>query len=380
MIFRNGYFRVVLGQTTSSGAQAAFYFIFAIFLQPHDYGTLGFIIALAGVASIVSRFGINQSVIKSQAKNEKQLSSSLNSIVFLFSIIASIILIPINQLAALLAFASTLFFLNASNVIGLKNYKKFAIIHFQRGALILALPIIFYFLIGFDGILIGLFIAYIISGFGFFTRVKITKQIFYDFKRNFQELLHNFGVDASMALVRFVDKIVIGSFVGFNFLGFYQLNIQFVFASEILLGALYQFLLSEESSGKKHKKTTAFVILLSIGLSLTIVFSAPFFIPIFFENYIDGIESLQIIALSIIPLAFAFVLLPKLQSVNSSKVGFCALVRIGSLVLLLVLLGNSMGLMGLSLAVLISTTLYTIFLLLLFISEKNNFKSDHIRG
>ncbi len=57
-----------------------------------------------------------------------------------------------------------------------------------------------------------------------------------------------------MSFVRFVDKIIIGSFAGFGILGVYQLNIQFIFGIEILLGALHQFLLSEESSGKKHKK------------------------------------------------------------------------------------------------------------------------------
>jgi len=375
-MFKNKFFHVVLGQTTSSGAQSLFYFIFAYFLQPDDYGTLSYIIALAGVASITSRFGINQSVIKFQAKNEKKLSSSLNTMVFLFSIIASILLIPINQFASLLTFASTLFFLNSSNMIGLKHYKKFALLHFKRGALILVLPILFYFLIGFNGILLGLSVAYVISGFGFFNRLSFSKQIFSDFKRNFHELFHNFGVDVSVSLVRFIDKIVIGSFVGFDFLGLYHLNIQFIFGLEVLLGALYSFLLSEESSGKTHTKTSVFVILLSIGISLILAFSAPFFIPIFFENFTDGIEGLQIMLLSVIPLSFSFVLLPKLQSVNTSKVGFSAIIRIGSLVLLLILLGNFMGLVGLSLAVLISSTLYTIFLLLLFINEKNNFKTN----
>jgi O-antigen/teichoic acid export membrane protein len=377
-MFKNGYFHVFLGQSASSGAQAVFYFIFAIFLQPGEYGTLSFIIALAGIASIISRFGNNLSVIKFQAKNEKKISSSLNSIVFLFSIIASIILIPINQYASLLTFASTIFFLNTSNLIGLQNYKKFALTHLKRGILILVFPIIFYYIIGFDGILIGISIAYLISGFGFLFKLKFSKEIFLDFKRNFHELLQNFGVDVSISLVRFIDKLVIGIFVGFGFLGVYQLNIQFVFGIEILLGALYSFLLSEESSGRKHKKTTLFVIISSIGITLFLIFSAPFFIPIFFENFTDGIESLQIMLLSVIPLTFSFVLLPKLQITNSPKVGFSGIIRIISLIFLVILLGNFMGLMGLSLAVVISSSLYTLFLLILFINNKNHLKSSFI--
>lgn len=55
-----------------------------------------------------------------------------------------------------------------------------------------------------------------------------------------------------------------------------------------------------------------------------------------------------------------------MQAVESSKVGYSAIVRIGSLLILLSVLGNAYGLIGFSLSVLISSILNTIFLYFLY--------------
>ena len=47
---------------------------------------------------------------------------------------------------------------------------------------------------------------------------------------------------------------MIAPLLGFTSLGIYQFNIQILFGLELIPIAIHSFLLSEESSGKKHKK------------------------------------------------------------------------------------------------------------------------------
>jgi len=55
---------------------------------------------------------------------------------------------------------------------------------------------------------------------------------------------------------------------------------------------------------------------------------------------------------------------------ESKKIGFSAIVQIGSLLLLIAILGEIFGLVGLSFAVLISTLVSTAFIFLLYKKEK----------
>jgi len=61
----------------------------------------------------------------------------------------------------------------------------------------------------------------------------------------------------------------------------------------------------------------------------------------------------------------------KLQAKQSTKVGFVAIARIVPLLVLIGILGNFYGLVGLSLAVLFSTIIESSFLFVLFLKSKN---------
>ena len=129
---------------------------------------------------------------------------------------------------------------------------------------------------------------------------------------------------------------------------------------------LHSYLLAEESSGVRHKKISYLVILGSVVIALTAVVLAPFFVNEFFPKYSEGVFSLQIMVLSIIPLTVSSVFSAKLQAKESTKVGLSAIVRIGTLMVLLAILGELYGLVGLALSVLFSIIINTIFLFILY--------------
>jgi len=367
----NNFSFVMFGRIISSGLQALFYLIFAAMLDPSSYGNLSYIIAIAGTFSIISRFGLNQTVTIYQAKQESILSNNLNVLSVITTVTASLILLFFNIYAALLCLSMSLFIMNIHNFMGLKKYKKYMFVDILKGILIITLPIIFYFIFEIPGIVLGMSISYLVCSLNFLKLLSLRQNNFKNFGINPKILLHNFGVDLSIHAPKFVDKLIVFPILGYSMTGIYQLNMQILFGLEMLPIALHSFLLSEESSEKKQTKIIFLAIVISILIAVSSIFIAPFFIEELFPKYSEGIFSLQILLISIIPLTINSILNAKLQAKNSTLVGFSAILRIGSLLLFLGLLGNFYDLLGLSLAVLISISLTTIFLLIIFFKPKN---------
>jgi len=85
-----------------------------------------------------------------------------------------------------------------------------------------------------------------------------------------------------------------------------------------------------------------------------------------FPKYSDGISGLQVMVLAIIPQSVSSIFGAKLLARESTKIGYSAIVQIGSFLLLISLLGELYGLVGLGLAVLISVSANTLFLYFLY--------------
>ena len=201
-------------------------------------------------------------------------------------------------------------------------------------------------------------------------RVTIKVKTFDLLKKNYKVLINNFAVDSSATLVLFVDKILVGAMFGFVSLGFYHFIMQILLGVEILPRALYLFLLSEESRGKKHKKINYFVVFGSGLVVLVVIFFSPFLIEQFFPKYTEGILPLQILIISLIPLSVSHIITAKMQAAESIKVGYSAIVRISSLLILISYLGSIYGIIGLVFSVLTSSILNTIFLYFLYRHSK----------
>ena len=361
---------VTIGNVVSTGLQAIFYLAIATILEPELFGEMSYLIAIAGTFSLFSRFGLNQSVTVYQAKKNVTLSNQINVLAAITSGAASIVLLFINEYAAILCLGLSFFIMNQHNIWGLKKYKRGMFYAITRALLILAVSIPLFYVFEIPGILIGLAISNFIASFDFMKSLRKI-QSFNLVKQNFNVIFHNFGVDVSTNLPRIVDKVLIAPLFGFFFVGIYQFNMQILFGLEILPIVLHIFLLSEESSGKVHKKLISLVVIGTVLLTIISIFLAPIVIESWFPKFSEGIFPLQILIISLIPLSFTAIFSAKLQAKESTKVGLTAIIRIGSLLGLITLLGNLYGLLGLSIAVLLSICVNTIFLGILYYKEKN---------
>jgi len=352
--------------------QAVFYLLFAALLEPESYGEFNYLIAIAGTVALLSRFGLSQTATVYRAKENSKVADQVNTLAVLSSSVAAVILISIDIFTALLALATSFFVMNQGNLLGFRNYKGYMISTVVKNVFIIIIPLGFYFALDIPGIILGMAISNFLASVPFFKILKFKS--FFALKKSYKVIIHNFGVDASTNLSRLIDKVLVAPLLGFFVVGVYQFNMQILFALEIIPAILYAFLLSEESSGESHKKIIYLSIIASIGLAVLAMFLVPFLVNEFYPKYSEGILGLQILVFSIIPLSISSIFNAKLQAKESTKIGFSAIVRIGTLLALIALLGNSFGYVGLSVAVLMSVIINTIFLFILYkmkISETN---------
>lgn len=366
--FRN-FSYVGIGRVTAIVLQAIFYLLFASLLGPESYGRLSVIIALAGTFSVFSRFGLSLTLQVYKAKKNEKLSDQINTLFVITTSTAALILLTIDVFAAVLCIGVSFFSMNMANLLGLRQYKKFMLNLIVKSVLTIIIPVLLYFVLEIPGIVLGMAVGNFIGSVPYFRKLKITS--FFDLKNKYKVIIHNFGVDASESLPIMVDKLLIAPLFGFFIVGVYQFNLQIFYAIGVLPGILFHFILSEESSGITHKKISYLVILVSIAAVATTIFLAPFFVNEFFPKYSEGIFSLQILVLSVIPYSISLIYYAKLMAKESTRIGFSAIVRVGSLLVLIMVLGQLYGLVGLSLAFLLSIIINTVFLVFLYKKEKN---------
>lgn len=361
-----GLFFISISKIVPTAAMGLFFIIFATILDTETYGNLGYIFSLATTATIISRFGLHKSVLIYRIKNNELLVNQVNSLAILTMSVASIILIFINVAAAVLCIGLSLFLLYQHNMLGTRNYKRYMKNSLVRIILAFVFPFPLYFLYDINGILIGIALGNILGSLPFFKSFQFNFNSFKLLKNNYKFLLSNFGVDIAKNLARSVDKLFVGFIFGYSTLGLFYFNMQIIALMELLPSSLYLFLLSEESSGRKQNKISIFIIIISSLIALVAIIISPFIIKQFFPNFLDGILSFQILAVSILPLSISSVLYAKMQSAESTIVGSSGIIRISTLIIFIYILGTYLELTGISLAVLFSSTINLIFLVILY--------------
>lgn len=357
---------VVVSRILSSATRAIFFLIFATILTPADYGLMGYLIALGGMFSIMSRFGLPQTTIVYRAKGKRILSNQVNLLAIISASTASIILLFINEFSALLCLGLAFFFLYQHNLLGEKKYKDYMKNAILRNIVTFVFSFALYFVLDVPGILLGMALGNIIGSILLIKYINLSVKSFQLLKQNYKVLISNFGIDASNNLVYSVDRLLVSIVFGFVFAGSYVFIMQILFALELLPRSLYQFLLSEESSDKQHKKLAYLVVLTSVLITIAVIIFSSIVVEQVFPNYSNSIPSLQILVVSLIPLSISFIIVAKMQVKESTQVGYSGIVRIGTLLVLLGVLGSIYDLIGMSVAVLVSVIVNTVFLYFLY--------------
>lgn len=349
-----------------------FYFGFAYLLGPEKYGNLAYVISIATIVPTFSRLGLSLSVITFIAKKENELEKSANILVFVTAIITSSVLAIIDPFMALLAFSFSIIQMQIGNYLGQKKYKIVSITIVGRSAVWIVAAVSLYFVMEIPGILLGMTIGNFVFSFNYLRTLKLKDWSFYKFKRKFKTILQYFGVEVQQIIPNQVDKLVIVPLFGFQTTGIFHFAIQVLIAIELLTLVLHKFLLAEQSSEKISKRFILLVSLTSTVIILAGIFLSPIIIENLFTEYKSSISAVQLVVIGIIPLICIAILNAKLQVLESNLVGYGVIVRIGTNLALIPLLGGLMGVIGLVISNLISLVFLSLYLLIIYYKIRNS--------
>ena len=362
------------GNLVGSAISALFWIYLAALLGAENYGELGYYISIAGIASSVSFIGGPMAITVLTAKKVK-----IESTIFLLSISASLISALVLYIAftniglSVFVLGAVIYNLAAAELLGRKFYKKYSIYFISQKILFVVFALIFYYIIGPEGVLLGIGLSFLPFVERIYRGFKTTRLDFPLLKTKLRFISNNFFLDLSWILDRQIDKLLIGPLFGFTILGNYYLAIQLLNMLAVFPEIVTKYTLPEDSSGTNTKKIKLLTVLFSVVLALFGIFIVPQVLPILFPEYAGTLEVVPIISLCIIPTTISTLYIS--QFLGNEKSGHLVLTSITSIIVLVIgilSLGQMFGMFGLAYSLLISDIVRAVMLFLFTHFEKNH--------
>lgn len=354
---------VLLSDIISTIIGSVFWLYLATILTKNEYGELQFLISNVGLAVGFAMIANNNSVIVYEAKR-LDLRRTLFLISFLIGGIVSVVLFIIYSRfdIILLTFGMMSEEMIVGYFIGKKFFVKYAIFIILQKGLMIALGIGFYLVIGIEGILYGIGLSYISLIPIIFRSVRESKFNFLLFRENFGFIINNYGLRLIVFSRRNLDKIIIVPVLGTAVLGEYALAIQVYTAMVMFTTISNKFLLVNEAT-KTNSKFKILVLAIAGLISLLGVTIGPRVISTIFPNYSGVADVIPIFSLTVLPNAVITVYSSKFLGEQNSRVTIVgAIIHTLIYIFLIIFLGSSYGLFGLSVSFLVSSIFYAIFL------------------
>jgi O-antigen/teichoic acid export membrane protein len=250
-----------------------------------------------------------------------------------------------------------------AEIIGKKLYDEYTFVSLTNKLIQIVLSILLYFKYGLIGILIGYFLGYFLLSYRYLKSLsKFTLKI-NNLRNKLKFILHSYGLNLIGNLSSFLDKIIIGTIFGFYVLGLYQLGYQFLVFLMTVSGSFYTYLLPEEASGENKKEVKLIGLILSIVIAIIIFLFSPLIIKIFFPNFINAIQIVQIMSLSVIPATITSISNARLFGKEKSKYTLIGgIIYLVSLIIGIVFFGKILGIIGLAFSIIFAQMFQAIYL------------------
>ena len=171
-------------------------------------------------------------------------------------------------------------------------------------------------------------------------------------------------IDIISTLGKQVDKLVIAPLLGFVLLGNYQLGLQFVSVFQLLPIIVIKYTLPHDAIGNPNKNLKIITVLISICFTVIILILTPIIIPLIFQKFIYVIEVIQILSFSLVPLTIGTIYMSKFLVNEHSKIVliYCIL-YLSSFLLSVLIIGDTLHVVGIAVAYVISSIIPVIFLI-----------------
>ena len=359
-----------------TGISAGFWFYLAILISPESYGELHYLLSIAGIVSYLTLIG-SQNTITVYVAKKIQIQSTFNFISLVSSIFGFIILFLIFDRIDIgfLVLGYTINNLVIGELFGKKEYKNYLkYILIQK----ISTPIFgisFFLGFGIEGVIYGLALSY--TAF-YFRIIKIFKEIKIDFsllskRKGF--IINNYFIALTGTFHGQIDKLIIMPILGSAILGNYALSLQIIGVMMIITSIFFKYMVPEESSGKNIKQIQKIMIISSVGFTLLGLFVVPSILPIIFPEYLESVDSIRIMSLSIIPMSIIQIYTSKFLALEKSKFIIISLIiSLSVLTPTMIVFGQWYGVSGIAAAFVISTIIQSTYFII------SNKKWNKVKG
>ena len=360
-----------IGAATAGGnAIAAFFWIYmADLMGQEDYGELGYLLSIAAIASTISIVGGQWTMSVYTAKGVR-IESSLYFISIITSTITAIVLYFLfeNVGIGVYVIGVVIFNLFVAEILGKKRYKTYSKIFFLQKIILVILAILLYYILGAEGVLLAYGISFLVFTSRIISTLRNHEFNFGLLRQRFKFWMFNYIIQLSNSARAQIDILLIGPLFGFTLVGNYFLGLQVVGLFLILPLIIFKYTLPQDSSGSSTKQIKIIAIVASIGFALLGIFVAPEVIPLVLPEYADTVELIPLLSLAIIPRTVTTMLMSEfLGKENNMHLLVGNLIAFSIVVLGILYLPEYFDIVGLAIAYLLSVTIQTIYLLIVYL-------------
>ncbi len=364
----NSLIPMTFANTVGSGITAVFWFVIAGLLLPEEYGEIHYFISIAGIAYTISLFGTSE-VISVYTAKKVELQSTLTFISLITGGISAIIILFLFTKidVSFLVIGYIINDISIGYLLGKKffvNYSKYFLI--QKG-LTFSLGIILYYILGPEGIILGLVLSYTHFIIIIYRIQKDSKLDFKGLKTKFGFVSTNYSINISSIAKNHLDKIIVVPLLGFELLGNYALALQMYALFMMFSKIIYRYILPHDSTGEDTTRIKIIGIVVSIILTFAGLTLTPIIIPNIFPEYDDAISAIQIISLAVIPSTLSLIFSSKFLGQENARIILVG--RIGfsvSFIGLILILTPIFGINGASSSFVIASILQCIIFFIYF--------------
>ena len=355
-----------IGLTDGVGAAiaAVFWFYIASQLGPENYGELTYLVSISALVSGIAIFGSNHTILVLTGK-KVDIHATLYMITMLANVVGSIIIFILffNLGISLLIIGYSLFALVSADLLGRKLYKSYSKYIITQKILLVVFGIGFYYLIGENGILIGIALAHTHLIICVAKSIKNSKINFNLIKEKKKFILNNWAITISGLVYGSIDKLVIGSFIGFGILGNYSLGLQFYSLLNLLPTMIVKYFIGQDISGIPNKKLKKMVVLIAIGIAILGSTIGPTIVSYVFPKFAESENIVQIISWTLVPATIQAVYhYPKLWTAEKNNIILIAsIINAVTQIIGIIILGTLYSGVGVALSMVLSSVFGLIF-------------------
>ena len=356
-----------IADIAGTAISAAFWLYLASIMVPDDYGIIHYYIAISSIAATISLLG-SENTLKVYLPKQVMIQSTLYVITIIASAITSVVLFFIyNKIeVVILTLGFIISSLTIAETFGRKQFSTYSKFFILQKILLVIFALSLYYLFGKEGVLYGLAASFAIYIWQIYLCFRNSKIDFGLIRERLAFFLTSFAQTFSGVARGQVDKLIIAPILGFELLGNYSFALQVVAILMIFPNVIYKYTVPVDSSGKSTVTVKKVTVLVSVIIAVVSAFVSPFVIDYFFPKYTMASQAIQILSFHPIPGTIGLMINSKFLGMEKNR-----LVLIGTIISLsvnisgVIILGPLLGIVGTSLAFVLSSTANCAYLIIM---------------